>query len=337
MLKHFALALCIGALLLAGMDCRAQTQNQKIQRLLANLASENQSVSRKARSELHKMGKPALPYLVKALTSEKRAWLRLAAASFIRKESDLAKAAIPALITALSDKDEAVRGEAAWAFVNLGEEAKAALPALQKAFRQDKAWTVRSGSALAVMRVGGANSATAKFLADALKTEKDVRVRRTIAESFMTPGSDASVADIAIPALIALVQNEKGFGVRQAAMDSIGWYFDKGRAATSTLADVLKNEKDKATRLFAIDALEKVGGDDAVKALIAGLRDKDSGVRESVASALGMAGRSALPLLQSALETEQDEKIKQVIRKIIIDCLDSPSGKPVTPPRNLPP
>lgn len=319
MLKHFALALCIGALLLAGMDCRAQTQNQKIQRLLANLASENQSVSRKARSELHKMGKPALPYLVKALTSEKNVPLRRAVAGFFLSESDLAKAAIPVLITALSDKDEGVREEAALAFVNLGDLAKAALPALQKAFRQDKAWAVRSCAASAAKSVGGANNATAKLLADALKTEKDVRVRYTIAESLMTPGSDASVADIAIPALIALVRNEKHVGVRQTAMNSIGWYFDKGRAATSTLAEVLKNEKDKEVRYFAIDALEKVGGDDAVKALIAGLRDKDSGVRESVASALSMAGRSALPLLQSALETERDEKIKQVIRKIIKD------------------
>lgn len=177
--------------------------------------------------------------------------------------------------------------------------------------------TCVSCAASALRCVGGGDKDTVQVLVDALKTEKDYGVRYSIADALMVPGRDISIAKIAVPALIAVLSKDKHGGIRQTAMNSIARYFEYGRSAVPALAEVLHNEKDREVRYFAVDALGKVGGDDALIALISGLKDKDSGVRESVKSSLEFIGKPATGLLKLALKMEKEESVRQSIREVL--------------------
>ncbi|MCX6381125.1 MAG: HEAT repeat domain-containing protein, partial [Armatimonadetes bacterium] len=267
-------------------------------------------------TKLRKMGVAVVPYLVDVLTNDTSVTARKGASVIFLYEPTFTQRAIPTLIKAFEDSDPIVRELAVSAFANseVGIAGKAALPALIRAFKSHGDKNVRSCAASALRCVGGGDKDTVQALVDALKTEKDDGVRFSIVRALIGPGRGVSIAKIAVPALIAVLSKDKHGGVRQTAMNSIAWYFENGRSAVPALAKVLRNEKDREVRYFAVDALGKVGGDDALIALISGLKDKDNGVRETVKSKLEFMGEPATGLLKRALKMEKEESATTRVR-----------------------
>ncbi len=125
------------------------------------------------------------------------------------------------------------------------------------------------------------------------------------------------------PILVELAQHGPPSGVpelnerlaRERVVVALG---ELGAAeAIDPLIGVL-TEPDPVLRARTVTALGQIGGDKVLEALLPMLKDPDQLVREMTASALGRLGDSqAIPALQAALQVEQKDHIRQVLKEAI--------------------
>jgi HEAT repeat protein len=126
------------------------------------------------------------------------------------------------------------------------------------------------------------------------------RVRRVAAEEL---GRRGAKAEDAVPALVALLRQDKAEPVRQAAAEALA---KVGPRAVPALVDVLK-DREPSSRDAAANSLRLMGpgAKEAVTALAARLKDDSPDVRQRAAEALGAIGpdaKDAAPALVEALK-----------------------------------
>jgi hypothetical protein len=129
----------------------------KIEKLIKQLGDDAFQVREQATTELIKIGRPAVPFLRKALKNTDIEISRRA-----RVVLDGIKLTVADLIEDLQDADPAIRKEAAQVLERLGADAKEAVPALVKAVT-DKDEGVRDAVIMALLVIDLDNKALANL------------------------------------------------------------------------------------------------------------------------------------------------------------------------------
>ena len=174
---------CLVFFLIPGLGLiGCKSQEQKIQKLITQLASEDAQARGEAALELERIGEPAVPMLVKTLRDSNPslranvvwklseigkpveqvvpALIRALgdAHENVRVSASLALAgmgvpAVPFLIEALSDEEAAIRLHGAYALGEIGEPVEKIIPALIGRLN-DKEWNVRRVCVRALVNIG---------------------------------------------------------------------------------------------------------------------------------------------------------------------------------------
>lgn len=114
--------------------------------------------------------------------------------------------------------------------------------------------------------------------------------------------------DASIPTLLAMLDRERE---RNPALRTLGiWRVDAARDAVHAL---LRAESER-TRIFAANALSRLGNPEDLPALIDALGDPAFLVRNTAARAILAHGRAALPALRAALPDAEGARLRQLIR-----------------------
>jgi HEAT repeat protein len=170
---------CIVGLSLIMSSCASR--QAKIESLIIQLGNEDAYIASKAVDKLVKIGSPAVPELIKALSVPNKG----NRFSFVVKVlSDIGDPAVQALIEALKNRDVDVRRGAVWALREDNRLAEPAIPALIKALEDQKV-DIRSSAVLALGNIG---KPAVPALIIALHNE-DPMIRANAASSLKTIGT----------------------------------------------------------------------------------------------------------------------------------------------------
>jgi HEAT repeat protein len=203
----------------------------------------------------------------------------------------MGSAAVPAVAAVLQDKDERVRVGAAYVLSRIGKDAKEAVPALAEALADQNLY-VGYLAAEALAKIGPEAKAAAPALAAALHTEA-----MRVDDAFPVGKGDA-LRDITAVALAKIGPDAKE--AIPVLIDVVEWR--KYRSRTSHDFDI---ERLRATAADALRRISRETPKTLAPKLIAGLKDKDPGIRWRTASALGHLGpdaTEAMPALTHALK-----------------------------------
>ncbi|HKY61018.1 MAG TPA: M56 family metallopeptidase [Gemmatimonadota bacterium] len=218
-------------------------------------------------------------------------------------------------IEELESGDAAAREAAAWGLGSVGSERAADL-LIERL--EDPDPRVRGVAARALGRIGdpAASAPLARLLDD-----PDPRVRE-----LTVLGLGALAADGLEDHLIRALE-DPDMGVRAVAVSVLAGL--EGTRAVQALASVASSDPDPHTRGMAISALGKrdAEGRIAVPNLIALLGDREPGVRDAAARALGRIGDTrALPHLVGRLRTEPEAEVRGSIVETLAAFADQPGA-----------
>jgi HEAT repeat protein len=278
--------------------------------LMKALQDKNLLVRRSAADVLAKIGPPAIPDLVKALNNFDAGVLS-SATSVLGSIGAEAKMAVPKLILLLKNPNANVRGSAAYALGSIGAEAKTAARPLVPLLK-DREANVRSSAAYALERIGAEAKDAAQDLVPLL-TDSDVGVRRDTAYALGSIGAEAKDA---VPQLIPLL-TDSDVGVRRTVTYALERIGAEAKAAVPQLVALLKKDSDANVRRNAAYALGNIGAEakDAVPQLILLLNNSDGNLRGSAAYALGDIGAKTIvpkliPLLDNSADPTNDANVR---------------------------
>ncbi|MCX6381126.1 MAG: HEAT repeat domain-containing protein [Armatimonadetes bacterium] len=304
----------------------AQTADERLRGLIGNLRSAQSSVVEKARTEIKKIGTPAIPYLNDLLKNDTSSRVRREAVLGLMRVGSFAQSSVVALSKALDDRDPGVREAAVMALQSAGSNAKSAVPALITLFNNPQnSSQIRSYCVSALGRIGSDAKEVQVFLANALKRDSDSHVRISAAQAL---AHATKATNTTLPALQDALKNDKDGSVRRFCVYAISFLLGNTGVIVPAMIDAMtipalskaiQKDKDGEVRSLAIDAIRAIGGDvSALVPIIAlALRDNDSTVRLSAENTLAAMGQSAVAALQAALNSEKDSQAAQSLRQII--------------------
>jgi HEAT repeat protein len=134
--------------------------------------------------------------------------------------------------------------------------------------------------------------------------DKSVREQATLALS--------SIGKAAIEQLTAAMK-EKKWETRYRAAEALGKIADE--RAVQPLIKALKDNRDHV-RYMAAKGLRELGDSDAIEPMILLIKDENRYVRMMAATVLGtIGGKKVNTALKNALESEEDEKVKEAINE----------------------
>ena len=145
-------------------------ERRTLRRLARMLESADPTTVTTAVVTLGRMGRDAVPTLVKFLGTNKNELYRAWAISALKNMRSEAAGAVPALIAALKDESSIIRTHAARALERIGYGAHEAVPALREALRDEDA-DVRVWSTLALGKIGPAANPAIPELIEILKDD----------------------------------------------------------------------------------------------------------------------------------------------------------------------
>ena len=287
-----------------------------IQALIECWRDENGIVRRNAAFALKKIGKPAVPALIKTMLGHKVAKCRQNAARTLGMIGD--KSAVPSLGKALeNDKDEGVRVNASYALSFIFTDRKL-VPVLIKALN-DKRKSVRFNALSGLEKITGHKFGDdieqwCSWWKRAGKKEiaplDEKTLKKYIAQlKDKTPKLRAKAAftlgakriKSAVPALIDAL-NEKDVAVLQYVIHALGNIGDK--SAVPALFNMPAN-KDRKIRLSVIVAFAKLKARSAVPLFLKASQDKDKEIRTYAIIALCQINdKTAVPVLIKAMKHE---------------------------------
>jgi len=199
------------------------------------------------------IGKPVVPFLLKALRKHDSARVRYECANLLGEMAD-ADVALPSLIVALKDVDPDVPKVAARVLGDFGSESKKAIPALIGVLTHRELF-VRVRAAEALGQIGPDSVDAIPGLRKALK-DSDGRVRVQAALALWRINREA---DVATSALIELLEYNRGKSyVPQEAAAALG---EIGRDAETAIPALLKAsavDDGYHTRKYAVQAIQKI-------------------------------------------------------------------------------
>ena len=228
--------------------------------------------SKAAEEILLRIGKPAVPALVKRLGREDHA------ARVVPVVERIDPNGLGPLVKALDGEDMLACLRAAQVLSWSKTWGKAAVPYLVEELKGGTA----EGRRETVKALGRIGADALAGLARAAR-DKDATVRRLAVEGV---GEIHSPAAQAVAVVVGALK-DKHLGVRRAAAEALGRMRAKGPAATAALAAALTDEH-WAVRRCAAEALGKIGpaARDAMAALEAAVKDEDEDVRLAAMAAL---------------------------------------------------
>ncbi|MCX6687127.1 MAG: HEAT repeat domain-containing protein [Methanoregula sp.] len=134
--------------------------------------------------------------------------------------------------------------------------------------------------------------------------DKSVREQATLALS--------SIGKAAIEQLTAAMK-EKKWETRYRAAEALGKIADE--RVVQPLISALKDNRDHV-RYMAAKGLRELGDSDAIEPMIILIKDENRYVRMMAATVLGtIGGKRVHTALRNALESEEDEKVKEAINE----------------------
>lgn len=134
--------------------------------------------------------------------------------------------------------------------------------------------------------------------------DKSVREQATLALS--------SIGKAAIEQLTAAMK-EKKWETRYRAAEALGKIADE--RVVQPLIKALQDNRDHV-RYMAAKGLRELGDSDAIEPMIILIKDENRYVRMMAATVLGtIGGKKANTALKNALESEEDEKVKEAINE----------------------
>jgi HEAT repeat protein len=296
-----------------------------------------------AASALGKLGKPAVPGLLEALTDpqrcgkaaralgeiglaskavvaglaallqDRRTDVRSSAAEALGKLGPAAGAAVAALREALHDRRDEVCRDAAEALGKIGPPAAPAVPGLVLLLKS-KGYGVKGSALEGLGSLGAAAEPALPAVIDRLHHDEDAGVRWRAA---WTLGNLGPVASSAVPALVRALQDRDG-GVREWATRALGLVGPAARAAVGPLLGAIQDTL-RGVRACAAVVLGKLGAEAAVPALVAMLGEEEWWLRRDVADALariGTAARGAVAALTPLLG-DPEAQVRQAAKRAL--------------------
>jgi len=257
-------------------------------RLVAQLVSDNQNVRRLAAEGLQEHVSDPLPYLLELLNDDEAVVRRGAAFGLLDRFDPADESVVEALVERLSDTDPTVRSLALQGVSQFdGDSIDRALPWLRK------------------------------LLAD---PAQDLGLRIRVSRLLGRHGKQAATA---LPELLDVMGGSQPRALRTAVIDAATKVAEDPDDVIAALRQLATGDEDSRLRRVAVLRLGRFGGDaaDAAEDLAAALVDPDTRVRQSAATSLGQIGPSALPALQSALDSDVREL--QVLALVAIGRMGS--------------
>ncbi len=151
-------------------------------------------------------------------------------------------------------------------------------------------------------------------------------VRRAAAWALGPVGADP---DTAVPALIAMLKDEKDRAGRCAVAGALGAFGPAAASAIPVLRETLRSDgSDEDRGWVAADAIGRIGGPDAVVALVEALQNKDEQVRSMAIRWLGKVGgadASTIEALQKARKDDPQESNRKAAAEVLKKIMAQPS------------
>lgn len=277
--------------------------SEDIPSLIKDLGSKEYAARTRAISSLEKIGAPAVPSLIEALT-DTNSYTRKGATEALGVIGNVSPEVIPSLIKTLIDRDSYVRKSSAEA---LGKIGATSVPYIIKALSDNNS-LVRKGAIDALGNMGIVTPELVPALINALEDE-DASVRKSAVEALDRIGP---VTPEVIPALKKML-GDSDYNVRKSAMEIL----EKKGALTQDLKikrhilDLSDSNAD--IRKGAIDLLNRMGAStpEVNSAIIKAMEDKDYSVRKSSADFLERKGSltAALKAKRYMLDLKYGNKI----------------------------
>jgi RNA polymerase sigma factor (sigma-70 family) len=282
---------------------------------------------------------PGLTDLLRPLLADENPQVRRAAIQGLGAQGPTAKAAISDLEKVGADPDRINRVMACVALIHIAGPSEKRIGALADFLLLKKQYPDDCAAGYAAIELGKlgrqAHSAAPQLLA-ALKVPD---VRYAAACALGPVGADP---DKAVPALIAMLKDETEGGSRLSVVIVLG---DFGRAAVSAvpaIREFLRSDERGGTS--AAEAIGKIGGPDAVPALVEALQNKDFQTRWVAALWLGRLGGADASTIEALKKMQKDdpeegnrryaaEALKQIMARPSPEtCPGSAKQAPKTPP-----
>lgn len=276
----------------------------KLVALLERDRADKHDVATSARRSLRKIGKPAVPGLLRLMKSNDpvlRGW----AMNDLGEIGPEAAAAVTALTRGLDDSMTILRVIAADSLVKIDPaQIERALPRLREGLGERDFVGSPSRAAEALSRIG---AAAVPLLLDVLKTGRS-SARSDAAEAL---GNISPVPVAAIPALVKALQ-DPDWHVRFGTVNGVKGFGPAAVPAVPALVTIMK-DGDVDIRAATARAIQRIGpaARDAVPVLMEALKDQNESVRWESAKALGMIGpeaRVAAPALKPLLTEDRSHR-----------------------------
>ena len=273
--------------------------SQEIDSLIDQLNDQSGEVRYNAFLNLIRIGKPAVPQLLKALPAAGRHLRHEIVDIFTQMEADAEKA-VPALLAELREHvNTHYHWDVAVALASIGPSALAGLTeALSDPNRNVRQY---AASALDYMGIDARTSVPALM---PLLQDKYGKVRAAAASAL------GSMGQVGLDPLFEL--HSRHIPPPEALRRSD----HPAHAAVSSLIQLLADES-HSVRTAAAGALGDIADPTAVPALIAALKDKDNDVRGGAAIALGAIGapaKAAVPVLINRSKIVMNRELESIIR-----------------------
>jgi HEAT repeat protein len=277
--------------------------------LIGALGSSDETTRREAAKALGNLGSVApgvIPALVKTVSDDKDAGVRVQAGLALTKLHVEDESLAAPLSKALNDEIQWVRMDVVLVLSRMGHGAKDAVPALvgalgDKANRQMMEPVQKSVFDLAIETLGkiGPDAKEAVPALSKIMTEKDIANRVNAAESIWKINKDLKAT---MPVFLEGLKSED-FHACDEALDALEIVGANGKEAVPLLTKILADkERTAQARGLAAKVLGNMGPEAkaAVPALVAGLDDFDHDLQDRCVFALGAIGpeaKSATPKL----------------------------------------
>ena len=262
-----------------------------------------------------------LTELLQPLLADKDNFVRRAAMQGLGAQGAAAKAAISDLEKASTDPNLNNRVTACVALIHIAGSSDERIGALADFLRLKEPCDGAAAYAAAELgQLGRQAKSAAPKLLDALK-HPDAQVRVYAADALSSVGADP---DKAVAALTAMLKDDPEREARRSAAGALGAMGPAAASAIPALREALRGEG--GGWWVAADAIGKIGGPDAVAALVEALASKDDDVRLTAIKRLGDLGGAAAPAVEALKKAQKDDP-RESNRKAAAAALEKIAGQ----------
>jgi RNA polymerase sigma factor (sigma-70 family) len=264
---------------------------------------------------------PGLTELLRPLLADKDHYVRRAAIQGLGAQGPAAKAAISDLEKASTDPNLPNRVTASVALIHIAGQSEERVGALADLLRMKEPCDGAAAYAATELgKLGRKAKSAAPQLLEAVK-HTDAQVRVDAADALVRVGADPEKV---VAALTGLLKDDPEREVRRSAAGALGKMGPAAASAVPSLRKALRG--DGGGWWVAADAIGKIGGPDAVPALVEALESKDDDVRLTAIKRLGDLGGAASSSAEALKKAQKDDP-RASNRKAAAEALKKITGR----------